>query len=662
MFSVFTIRNLANQVDYYTLYVSLKIVNIINIIVKLSILSIFRNASLQLFGSIIPRLVGQSPGGKELDFGNGYSINHFITHYPILTNHILKQLQVFSQFSENSNTMLHEYSNIVHILILLSKFSISGCDFIDYLSYDFVQEMKSYFCKLLANPIEHVRILTGKAYAALTAFSCIRSEMEILKCNIFLIKNVNKIHGHLLTIKYLKEKFLAEAENINSCKTIESIIINSDEKCISEYRIQNIVKIWNNKLKTKNNQQIYYTLECMLIELFNLKLSPLNIECFDKIILDSLCILHMEKIKPSFYQFIDILMYLYADHIKYTGNFNSKIIDKIVHSEYIYQTIDFLTHLHCFTPILKIILHILLSIIDNGNALVINAMIKFIITTFKCSLLIDIYKLKLEEVILNLIPKLDKDTKHINVLHLKNILIVIFCKDERVIYKTLSAIFNMSLSDNEYVQNEALECLQFLVQRFSEVESKNKLIIIHCCLILLKNDTSDISSSVTTIVQNHIMSTIYGKKKMCEHDEIIYQQLLLEIEYYTLLCNSFYLNDNIEFIRQFIGLDKLHNRQSSLVENPFDHEDNTFYKEETKFMNILYFYMQSNKKCYRTLKKESNTDNYIDVSRIIQSKYQFLEKTGFNLNCLRNLLALKDKEYLFKKQEILIYEYKNKKL
>lgn len=653
---------MANQVDYYTLYVSLKIVNIINIIVKLSILSIFRNASLQLFGSIIPRLVGQSPGGKELDFGNGYSINHFITHYPILTNHILKQLQVFSQFSENSNTMLHEYSNIVHILILLSKFSISGCDFIDYLSYDFVQEMKSYFCKLLANPIEHVRILTGKAYAALTAFSCIRSEMEILKCNIFLIKNVNKIHGHLLTIKYLKEKFLAEAENINSCKTIESIIINSDEKCISEYRIQNIVKIWNNKLKTKNNQQIYYTLECMLIELFNLKLSPLNIECFDKIILDSLCILHMEKIKPSFYQFIDILMYLYADHIKYTGNFNSKIIDKIVHSEYIYQTIDFLTHLHCFTPILKIILHILLSIIDNGNALVINAMIKFIITTFKCSLLIDIYKLKLEEVILNLIPKLDKDTKHINVLHLKNILIVIFCKDERVIYKTLSAIFNMSLSDNEYVQNEALECLQFLVQRFSEVESKNKLIIIHCCLILLKNDTSDISSSVTTIVQNHIMSTIYGKKKMCEHDEIIYQQLLLEIEYYTLLCNSFYLNDNIEFIRQFIGLDKLHNRQSSLVENPFDHEDNTFYKEETKFMNILYFYMQSNKKCYRTLKKESNTDNYIDVSRIIQSKYQFLEKTGFNLNCLRNLLALKDKEYLFKKQEILIYEYKNKKL
>ncbi|XP_035717597.1 uncharacterized protein LOC118439722 [Vespa mandarinia] len=620
-----------------------------------------RNASLQLFGSIIPRLVGQSAGGKELDFGNGYSVNHFITHYPILTNHILKQLQVFSQLSENSNTMLHEYSNIVHILILLSKFSISGCDFIDYLSYDFVKEMKSYFCKLLANPIEHVRILTGKAYAALTAFSCIKSEIEILKFNVFLIKNVNKIHGHLLTIKYLKEKFLAEAENINSCKTMESTIINSDEKCISEYRIQNIVKIWNNKLKTKSNQQIYYTLECILIELFNLKLSPSNIEYFDRIILDSLCILHMEKIKPSFYQFIDILTYLYADHIKYTGNFNSKIIDKIVHSEYIEQTINFLTRLHCFTPILKIILRILLSIIDNDNALVINAIIKFVITTFKCSLLIDIYKLKLEETVLNLIPKLDKDTSHINVLHFKNILIAIFCKDESIIYKTLSAIFNMSLTDNEYVKNEASECLQFFVQRFSEVESKNKLIIMHCCLILLKNDTSDICNSVTTIVQNHIMSAIYGDKKMCEHDEIIYQQLLLEIEYYTSLCNSFYLNDNIEFIRKFIGLDKLHTRQSSLVENPFNHEDNTFYKEETKFMNILYFYMQSNKKYYRMLKYESNTENCIDVSHIIQSKCQFLEKTGFNLNCLRNLLTLKDKDYLFKKQETLIYEYKNKK-
>ncbi|KAI4477006.1 hypothetical protein M0804_013186 [Polistes exclamans] len=620
---------------------------------------LIRNASLQLFGSLVPRLVGQNIGGTTLDFGNGYHINHFVSHYPILTKHISEQLQIFSQLSENSNIILHEYSNIVHILILLSKFSISGCDFIDYLSYDFVKELKSCLTKLLANPIGYVRLLTAKTYAALTAFSCIKSEIEILKLNISLMKNVNMIHGHLLTIKYLKEKFLVEAESINSCEIMKSTIPIPEGKYINEYRIENIMKIWNNKLKFKNNEQICYTIECMLIELFNLKSFPLNIELFDKIILDSLNVLHIEKIKPSFYQFTDILTYLYADHIKSTNTFNLKVIDKIIHSKYTDQTINFLSHLHYFTPILKNILHILLSITDNGNELVINAMIKFIITTFKNSLLNDIYELKLEEVALNLITKLDMNITIINALHLKHILIAIFCKDESVIYKILSTIFNMSLSDNEYVQNEVFECLQFFVQRFSEVEYKNKLLMMHCCLILLKNHIYEIRDSVSTIVQNHILSNIYDDKMMCEHNEIIYQQLLLEIVYYISSSNYFYLNDNIEFIRQFIGLDKFHNKQSSSVENPFDHDHNT-YKEETKFINILYFYIQSNTKYYCMIKYEKNNENYIDVSRIIESKYQILKITDLNINLIQNLLAIEDEEYLFKKQEILIQECKNK--
>ncbi|KAI4495454.1 hypothetical protein M0802_008668 [Mischocyttarus mexicanus] len=622
---------------------------------------LIRNASVQLFGSLVPRLVGQNIGGTDLDFGNGYHVNHFISHYPKLTKHILKQLQILSKLSENSNTvLLHEYSNIIHILILLSKFSIIGCNFIDYPSYDFIKELKCNFIRLLGNPIGYVRLLTAKTYAALTAFSSIKSEIEILKLNISSMKNVNTIHGHLLTIKYLEEKFLTEAESVDSYETMKSTIFFTEGKSISEYRIMNIMKIWNDKLKIKSNEQIYYTLECTLIELFNLKSFPLNIELFDKIMLDSLNVLHIENIKPNFYQFIDILTYLYACHIKSTSKFNFNVIDKIIHSRYINQAINFLSNLHDFIPILEIILHILLSIIDNGNELIINAMIKFIITTFKSLSLTDIYELKLDEMVLNLIDKLDENTSNMNLLHLKYVLISIFSKDDNVIYKILSTIFNMCLSNNEHVQNEAFELLQFLVQRFSKVEYKNKLIMMHCCLILLKNHTYKIHDSVNIIVQNYMLTNIYNDKKIFEHGEIIYQQLLLEIVHNVSSYNYSYLNDNIEFIRQFIGLDKFYKKHlSSSIENPFDHDHNT-YKEETKFMNILYFYVQSDTKYCCTIKYERNNKNYIDVSGKIKSKYQILEKTDLDLNCIENLLTIEDEEYLFKKQEVLIEEFKNK--
>ncbi|KAK2578215.1 hypothetical protein KPH14_009760 [Odynerus spinipes] len=619
-----------------------------------------RNASLQLFGAVVPRLVGQSAGGKELDFGNGYSINHFITHYPTLTKHISIQLQYFTQSSENSNSTLHEYSNIVHILILLSKFSISGCDFVDYLSYSFVTKMKSYFSKLLANPIGYVRILTAKAYAALTAYPCIKSEMKMLQLNISSIKNVNTIHGYLLTMKYLREKFLTEVKSISPYKVMKSATIVHEGQCINEYRIQKIRKIWDNKLKTKSNQQICYIIECMLLELLDLNVFSSNIELLDKIILESSFILHIEKIKPGFYQFINILIYLYADCIKHTDTINKNIIDKILHSECMEQTIQFLTHLHHFIPLLTIIINSLLVIIDNGNVLVINTMITFVIATLKSLSLIDIYELKLEEIIMNLIVKFDRTNSRVNVLHLKRVLIAICCKDEEIIYKTLSTIFSMSLNENEYIKNEAAECLQFLIQRFPKVEPRNKLGIIHCCLILLKDTTVDMRNSIIINIKNHIMSIVYEAEDISKHDEFIYQQLLIEMMCYTPLSNFLYLKDNLEFIKQFVGLDKSYNKESTLIENPFDYDDNTLYKEETKFLNILYVYIQSNEKC-RRLKYEGNVENYIDPTCIIQSKDQLLEKIDINFNCLRELLLLNDKKYLFKKQEVLIYEYNGKK-
>ncbi|KAK0163047.1 hypothetical protein PV327_006758 [Microctonus hyperodae] len=146
-----------------------------------------RNASLQLLGALIPRLVGQS-SESELDFGNGYLIDHFYTHYPALAEFVLNRISDLSAFNLNSN--------MVPILTLISKMSVGGCDFTDYSSREYTKKLRNAVRSLFSHSVDHVRYAAAKAYAALVSVRDLPDELFAMKTENLEDKNRNFIHGH----------------------------------------------------------------------------------------------------------------------------------------------------------------------------------------------------------------------------------------------------------------------------------------------------------------------------------------------------------------------------------------------------------------------------------------------------------------------------------
>ncbi|KAH0554303.1 hypothetical protein KQX54_009350 [Cotesia glomerata] len=145
-----------------------------------------RNASLQLLGAVIPRLVGQC-SDNELSFGTGYSVNHFVTHYPKLSEFVLEQLKNNSTFNFDGT--------IVPILTLLSRMSVGGCQFTDYSSHKYINEFKKFLRILFGHPVENVRYLAAKSYAALIPNQKIYSELLDIKMETlhYHVKNENNL-------------------------------------------------------------------------------------------------------------------------------------------------------------------------------------------------------------------------------------------------------------------------------------------------------------------------------------------------------------------------------------------------------------------------------------------------------------------------------------
>ncbi|XP_012266082.2 uncharacterized protein LOC105691871 [Athalia rosae] len=169
-----------------------------------------RNASLQLFGVIVPRITGQHRGGQTLEFGNGYSVEHFITHYEKLANHLFMELKNAAFWNNDLNTTLKIHSAVVPSLILFTRMSTGGSDLIDYSSKTYIVEVKYYLKILFASSIGNVRLLAAKAYTALVEFPWLTQELENLKQDLQKRNHPNIAHGYRCAIKYLGERLKVE--------------------------------------------------------------------------------------------------------------------------------------------------------------------------------------------------------------------------------------------------------------------------------------------------------------------------------------------------------------------------------------------------------------------------------------------------------------------
>ncbi|KZC06123.1 PREDICTED: uncharacterized protein LOC107194452 [Dufourea novaeangliae] len=607
-----------------------------------------RNASLQLFGAIVPRLVGQSYG-QSVDFGNGYPINHFVTHYPILANYVMKEVQNFSSTFMDFSTALYLHSNVVHILILLSKFSNSGSNLIDYSSEEFVSKMKHLLRTLFKNPVLYVRLLAAKAYAALTDFLNIECEIMELKHQVSLSKNANLIHGYLLTMKYLKEKLLVEVNNISLESAAVEYVNQEPKQCAELLRLRKILQIWG--IIPAGENKICYILEVLCLQLsesISDKLDSTDIFCFDQ----NISVLSSERIKPGFFQFIDHSTKLYADYVRRTNFIDTDTLHKILVSHCIDQSSSFLNNVGSCMPVLKIVLEHLLLNEHNCSELHVNAMVTYALDTLKHLSLSDMSKLNMKNFVKNLSFETRESVTNSKLWRLKFILIIMYSDNDIIINRILSHVLNLCVHEEEYKRQIAVELIQFSIRRFAELTNANKLTVLHCCLILLKDEISEIRDGIAENLRAHILQTI-------EHDECMYQSLLKRV---MLGRPKFVTNKdmNLFFLKLFTHSIKNFDVNAA-IENPFYHDDNPAYREESKFLNLCFYYIRGNKynsdKCSAENTARNNNERLIDVLDKMEAKYRLQQECLFDNTNLDIVLNIKYVEYLLRKQKIVIQEY-----
>lgn len=608
-----------------------------------------RNASLQLYGAIVPRLVGQCSGkDKILDFGNGYSISHFVTHYPALTSYILAQLDNISKLHGTSSTMLRSYSNIVHILILLSKLSIASSDVIDYPSQEFTIKIKNLLYIFFNNPMIYVRQLAAKAYAALTPFVNINLEINMIKQRALLIRDINMSHGCFLAVRYLKEKCIANMENINIYYKPNHLALQRYTKSI---RYHDIVKAWKNISNYKTVIQPCYINEILFLQESEFMLNRIfliDMLIFDDGTPDIKHIIPSQKIQPGFFQFVGLSAQLYAEYVKHTSNINLEIIRKILNSNCVEQSIEFLRCLSYCTALLEFILKYLISIHNNCHQLLLHEVVKFTLKTIHHTSL-ETNELELNEIIKEF-HTIEITVTNPNIIRVKNALILAFSKNETLINEVLLHIFSISMNIEESIRMIAMEYIELSLHYFTQLKDKNKLIIMQCCLILLKDEIAEIREAVSISLQKYIFRDI---NPMCrlQCEEIVYQQVLLEI--ICLQLNTELANDNINFIRYFTHAIKDINLDVT-IENPFHHDNSTFYKEESKFLNMYLFYTRCKKNDDLSCSNKAIHRKHFDVTRAMHIRCELQEKAGFNYDDLQTILYLKEMDYLIRKRDIVL--------
>ncbi|XP_045536916.1 uncharacterized protein LOC106710678 [Papilio machaon] len=200
-----------------------------------------RNAALQLYGGLIPKLIGQKkPSGSEDEVTVTVACDEFRTHFPNLWSFILEQLKL-----NNTKDILQSHSNLLPILNILGNIAKR---------YNFSNDLKSQMETdnillnnlrlLLGSPIFAIRRLTSKSIFNIYSFNDIYE---------LLIKidepNENFLHGCLLLLvicnnyykdtKYqnklelLKDKFneiMQHKQHSYLCKELMEHVTNHDYK------------------------------------------------------------------------------------------------------------------------------------------------------------------------------------------------------------------------------------------------------------------------------------------------------------------------------------------------------------------------------------------------------------------------------------------------
>jgi hypothetical protein len=193
--------------------------------------SVYRNASLQLSGALIPKLVGQKKiKDEELTLGSSASVEEFFSHFPELTDFMLTSMQKAANC--HPSQALQQHADLIPMLSLLAKVSVCSEIFISVSLAETVAQYRASFLQLISSPIYHVRKLAAKAYERFMSFSNIYDSIATVVDKLGMHNTTcdgihsnclgfreNYLNGILLTLKYLLEKLKHDSENMSELKS-----------------------------------------------------------------------------------------------------------------------------------------------------------------------------------------------------------------------------------------------------------------------------------------------------------------------------------------------------------------------------------------------------------------------------------------------------------
>ncbi|XP_070527894.1 tRNA (32-2'-O)-methyltransferase regulator THADA isoform X2 [Cardiocondyla obscurior] len=635
---------------------------------------VVRNASLQLYGAVVPRLVGQCTkevdGAFNLDFGDGYSVNHFVTHYPKLTNRVWTQLRDVSRIYGTSNAALRSYSSVVHMLILLSKLSMSGCDLVDYPAKIFTIKIKRLLLVFFSNPLIHVRQLAAKAYTALTPFNDIVSERDAIKKKILSSHDVNMCHGCLLTCEYLRQKYVCDTHIYSSHEIVKNYDKVCWDKSFQEKRNLDILTVLGND--TWKHRKVVQP--CYILETLFLSESRHDSDFFTNHILPLIKrVVPLQTIQPGFYQFCGVWGRLYAENIQ-LGLENSysrarkvsiselcdserEKIRTIFNLNFIEPGIEFLKCLKessrifdatNYVSLLTFFLEYLTSMKNNCHLhqLLVDEIATFTLKAIRHVSLDNKLKLELEfDEIIEKLNEVELIVANTNVIRVKNSLILAFSKRETMINSVLSHVSEICINEERSVRLVAAEYIELALRRSLHLKNDNKLTIMRCCLILLKDEIVEIRQFVSKALQENVAFHDYvdfgsHRDRMLLHEEVMYQRLVSNVIRHHIIDN------NMDFIRYFTHTVQNSDSIATIIENPFQHNDSIFYKEESKFLNICFLH---------DFLSDSREDPLNAILAIQTMRFRKLqEEAGFRYNDLQVILYLKEVNYMARKRDIVI--------
>lgn len=227
----------------------------------------FRNAALQLFGSIVPKLIGQR---KQTEDEIGCSCYHLAYeelyyHCRGLVNLLLDSLE--AAITPGIPDVLITHSRLVPLLTLLSNLSVGLLTIIDRSLESVFHKFVGSFQALMSSQVYKVRELAAKANAWFCSTSQIGSliRTRVWKIVAYVndptleneIKSENELHGFLLNTKFLVARFEEESDGMKALRSQALMVHESIEE-----------------LKPiQNSSNISYVCRCVLKELCGFDLS-----------------------------------------------------------------------------------------------------------------------------------------------------------------------------------------------------------------------------------------------------------------------------------------------------------------------------------------------------------------------------------------------------